>query len=378
MRSPYLKVQDDILRRIVSGELNPGDKLPSENDLSSEYQVSRMTLRKALAILCSEGYIYQVRGLGTFVTSPDDKTTKILRERSQYNRKKTKGIGMLISCVTGSLYPPIIRGVEDILYKHGYHLVLGNYDAVPAKEQKYMETFVRNGFSGLLIAASYNSHLNPYYVTLKNRHIPFVLIDTDVKGLDADLVTADSRKGSRAVTKLLISSGCRRIAIVCGSLESFTSKERLAGYREALEEAGIPVREELIYTGEFKEEFGYQATCSLLASHKPDGILSANEPITPGVLNAIHEKGLAIPDDIRIVSFDEPELPGWLQTPIPLMVQPGYEIGKAAAELLLQRIGELRNKETSSDKRILIEPKLLTGRRREGNAIHSNLEVCNV
>jgi len=354
----YLQIEKDLREKIEKGQLKIGTRL-TEKELTRIYKVSRLTLRKSLSLLASDGYLYQVPHRGTIITSPDDPSFKDIRDARL--KKLNKGIGILVSCVTGYLYPGIIRGVEDVCESFGYHLVIGNYDAIPTKEKKYMETFVQRGISGLVIAPSYNSHLNPYYKTLKEKNVPFVLVDVEVKGIKSDIVSTNNFKGAYEGVKKLISSGCRNILFLSTSLNASSTKERLSGYKQALEEAKISFKKEFIKSDESRQphEFAYKITKDFLNKNKIDGIFSANEPLIFGVLKAIKDKGMKIPDDIKIVSFDKPEIPLELAYPITFITQPRYQIGKTACELLLERIKEKRNKTKIPYKKILLEPELV-------------------
>ena len=352
----YLKVESAIREKIERGKLKPGTKLPSEPELASIYKVSRGTLRKSLKLLVAEGFIYQIPGKGTFVTSPEDKKIEIIRKKQNYLRKINKGIGILIPCITESLFPGIVRGAEDVLREKGYHIMLGNYDVSWEKEKEYMEMFVERGVSGLIISPSFNSYLNPYYDILKKKNIPFVLTDVSINGIESDLVCSDNLKGAYEGTKYLISYNCKRILFLAGKRDVSSTKERFLGFKEAMEEGGLPLIEDLIKFGDFSEEFGYKSTKEILLREKIDGIFSANEPITVGVFKAIKEVGYS---DIKIASFDEPDILFDLNLNIILIKQKRYEIGKYAAKLLLEKLEGKKKNENKEFKKILIPPEII-------------------
>jgi len=354
----YLKIEKDIRDKIEKKKLKSGEMLPPEKELCIQYKVSRMTLRKALSILSSEGYIYKIPGRGTFVTSPDDKEFEDIIKKRNTVKKMNKGVGILVPCITFSIFAGIVRGAEDTLRENNYHIILGNYDGNPKKEKEYIETFLKRGVSGFIISPNYFSFPSYYNNLLKKREIPFVFTDITINGVETDLVATDNFEGGYIGTKYLISLGCKKIAFISGYLSLSSSKGRFEGYKKNLSEAKILFRKELIKEGDTSEEFGYEATKELFNEEKIDGIFSANEPITIGVLKAIDEIGAKIPEEVKVVSFDEPNLPPGLNYPIALIKQPKYEIGKTAAEILLERIKEKRRKIRTPYKKILLKPEM--------------------
>ncbi len=359
VKPAYLQIEQDLRNKIEEGYYKVGDRL-TEKELVKDYGVSRLTLKKATSILADEGHLSQTPGRGTFITSPDERNK--LPNNDARLKKLNKGIGILVSCVTGAPNPGIIRGVEDVCEKAGYHLILGNYDVVPEKEKKYMETFVQRGISGLIISASHNSYQNPYYKTLKEKNIPFVFVDVKVNGIESDLVATDNFNGAYLGTNALIKKGCRKILFISTSLKASSTRERLQGYKFALEESEIKFKEGMVKESKNgrrdAEIFAEKETLSFLATHKTDGIFSANEPLIFGVLKAVKQRTKKS-DAIQIVSFDKPEIPLAFAYPITFIIQPLYQIGYTACELLLERIKERRSKAHTPFKRILLEPELI-------------------
>ncbi len=357
----YLKIEDDLRRKIKSGNYKAGDRL-SEKELGRMYGVSRLTVRKATSILSAEGYLTHVQGKGTFVNAPGQRDK--FQDGGLMFKKLNKGIAVLIPCVTGHLYPGIIRGVEDVCARDGYHLTLGNYDAVPEKEKNYMEMFASRGISGMVIAPSDNSHLNPYYKILKSGGIPFVLVDISVKGVNSDLVATDNFNGAYIGTMSLVRSGCRNILFVCTSLNASSTRERLHGYKFALEESKIPFKKSMVK--ETREELSREvfaenaAEVFLAQNDKRCGIFSANEPMLCGVLKAAKKRAGRNSRHIGIVSFDKPEVPMELAYPVTFISQPRYSIGEIACELLLEKIKQKKMKKKGTlCKKILLEPELI-------------------
>jgi len=347
----YWKVYRQLREKIQQGELHADQKI-TERQLLNHFRVSRVTVRKALALLVKDGYLYRIPGLGTFLTSS-------LPEEPLPWTKNNRSIGILIPCITRSLYSGIVRGAENFLLPRDYSLILGSYDARPEKEKLYLERFLSQGISGLIVAPSYNSDRNTYQELLVQRKIPFVQVDTALPGIQADLVQTDGMKGGYLGTRYLIHSGCQKIAFLCGHFKgNSNSLYRLEGYRQALQEAGLTYNLDLVFEGDFSFSFGYETTRKLLSRQRVDGIFSANEPITLGVLQALEESSSFVQDKILVASFDELSSPVTNFFPLITVKQPRLIIGEVAAEILLQRIQEKRKKQTSHYRQILLSPEL--------------------
>jgi len=331
----YKKIASDLRGKIKEGIFNPGDRLSTENEMSNNYNVSRITLKKALTILCREGLICQIPGRGSFVCDEKEAFERREAENRKCNpNKNSKIVAILVPTISESLYPEIVRGVEDICHANECQLILGNYDTDSAKEGKYIQDFIKTGVCGMVLAPSYNSSQNEAYKILNERRVPYVLVDASIKGLESDLVATDNLEGAYQGTKYLIEKGCKRIAFVCGWLSASSSQERWFGYKKALLEVGITEDQNLFREGAYSDEFGYGAGKQILGSNA-DGVLCANEPIANGLFRAVAESGNS---SLQIASFDTPFLPANLKNAVLLLGQQKYEIGRAAAELLFQRM----------------------------------------
>jgi len=334
----YLVIERDLRRQIEARKLAPGTKLPVEKALCRKYEVSRATLRKALRILADDGLILAVTGRGTFVTDPSDPELNEIRRRRRQVRRTGKTIAALIPSITMSHYPPIIRGIEDECLRHDFQLTLGNFDLDLAKEAHYLRTFMETGVRGVLVAPHYASSENPEYRRLQRRGIPLVLADSPIQGIDADLVATDNEKGAYEGAKLLIATGARRIAFVSGWMQAVTCRDRFAGFGRAMSEAGLAVDKRLVDEGEFTAEFGQALWRERLCSERLDGIFCANDPIATGLLQAMAASGRAPDRPVRMVSFDQPDVPFLFPCELIVVAQQRYEMGATACRLLLERL----------------------------------------
>lgn len=353
----YRAIEADLLKQIQAGVLAVGARL-TEKQLAQTYKVSRVTLRKALALLADAGFLGMVPGRGTFVTGPDVRPDAGPMRPGL--KRLRRGVGVLVPTVAFAFYAGILRGIEDYLQAHGYFVLLGNCDHDPRKEQSYMEKFLAQGVAGLIVAAGHNSRANPAWRMPMLAGVPVVLVDTLVPGVAADFVGCDNFQGARQSVAALLAHGCRRIAFLSGHLKGVsTTAERLRGFRQAHADRKIPVVRKLIRHGDFTEAFGRESARALLSAGTVDAIFSANEPVMSGVLKAIRELGVRGPGQVRLAAFDAPVAPCDLLAPMTVVEQPRHAMGETAAQLLVARVEAARRRTPPAPcKTVHLDPEL--------------------
>ncbi|MBB1509321.1 LacI family DNA-binding transcriptional regulator [Tessaracoccus sp. MC1756] len=265
--------------------------------------------------------------------------------------QSTPLLALVIPDIENAFFTSLCRGVEDVARRQKFSVMLCNTDEDPAKEAAYLGVLAAHSVSGVIIsAASVSSDLAP----VTSRGIAVVGIGRRL-GDGFDCVRTDSEAGARQATRHLLSYGAERVACITGADDVITAEERLQGYKHALEAAGLAVDDDLIVHANFREDGAYRAMNQLLdLDQPPDGVFVANNRMTIGAMRACRERGVSIPEELSLVGFDD--LP-WadLTTPsITTMRQPTYEIGAAAARLLLERIGG----EPGAGREIVFQPEL--------------------
>jgi LacI family transcriptional regulator len=211
-----------------------------------------------------------------------------------------------------------------------------NTDESETKEEKYANILAQRQVDGvLLVPAGGNGKTTKF---LETNHINVVVLDRRVSGVKADFVCSDSKDGSYRLIKLLIGLGHKRIAIITGPTKVSTAVDRVTGYKQALAEAGL-IECELIYYGAFNQQSGYELTKQLMAqSPKPTAIFGANNFIMLGIIKALSELQLKVPEDVSVVGFDDFPESMLVRHFFTAAVQPAYEMGRLATELLLKRL----------------------------------------
>ncbi|HET9918670.1 MAG TPA: LacI family DNA-binding transcriptional regulator [Ktedonobacteraceae bacterium] len=285
------------------------------------------------------------------------KETGFIRSRVKNVLKESSGIvDILVPDVTNLYSIEIVRGVEEVLERTELRLALSlTHDAV-AYEQRWLAKVIDGATDGaiLVLAQGQSQRLD---MLVRNK-IPFVAVDHRGElGPDVPSVGATNWLGGRLATEHLLSLGHRRIAIISGDAALPCSRDRIAGYRAALEGAGIPVDPALIRPGLFAQQTGYEQTTALLdLAEPPTAIFAGSDAQAMGVYAALRDRGLRIPDSVSVVGFDDVPLASIVTPALTTVRQPLVAMGRVATTMLLRLIAE----EPLDSKRIELTTTLIT------------------
>ena len=250
------------------------------------------------------------------------------------NRSYT--IGVLIPDLTNPLFPPILRGIEDRLEESGYTPLMANTDNDPERERIDWHAMRARQVDGIVAATARRDH--ELLDELLESGIPVVLVNRRAPDSGVPSATADDRQGIRLAVGHLAELGHERIAHIAGPLELSTGLDRHEGFHEAMRELGLePDPELVVVTGAFTEAEGAKACAELLdRGAGPTAIAAANDLIALGCYDVFAERGIACPEEISVVGFNDMPFAGRFQPPLTTIRIPHYEIGMAAAELMLE------------------------------------------
>jgi DNA-binding LacI/PurR family transcriptional regulator len=255
---------------------------------------------------------------------------------------KTRTLGIVVPDLTIPFFPRVIRGAEEAALQRRYSLIAVNSDDSAAREKELLSLLRSQRVEGiLLVVAAGAAPIGDGY-EMKDSGVSLVYLDRIPDGLQGDSVSVDSFAAADLGTSHLISMGHRSIAIVTGSLSLRNEKERLQGYQKALRRAGIKLQDKPIWEGNFRPEdvAGICRARLVTARERPTALFSTNGPTGLGVLRALRDCHLKTPGDIGFVTFDELTVDDLFTPSVTAVVQPAYEIGFRAAEILLNRIEE--------------------------------------
>lgn len=270
-------------------------------------------------------------------------------------KKQTNTIGVIMSDIKNTFFNNWFRIVEDYASKHGYNLLLCNTDENPAREMKYVKLLQSQRVDGLIIIPCSEKSVD--YLLRSN--INFILVDRILRQKKTSYVSTDHYLGAYEATEYLIKLGHRKIAVLKGGGILYPDIERYAGFEDAMKKYNINIEEKFILNCKFAEMKAYNATLRLMEMNKkPTAIFTFNSKMMSGTIRAIQKLGLAIPDDISLICFDQIQGFEIFQPKIASVIQPIKNLGKKAIVSLIDKI-----KEPGKTRRIeiILKPELSLG-----------------
>jgi LacI family transcriptional regulator len=269
------------------------------------------------------------------------KESGFIRSRVRNVLKESSGIvDMLVPDLKNLYSIEIVRGVEEVLERTELRLALSlTHDALPF-EQRWLAKVIDGATDGAILVLA-QGQSNRLDMLIRNK-IPFVIVDHRGElGPDVPSVGATNWLGGRLATEHLLSLGHRRIAIISGDAALPCSRDRIAGYRAALEDAGIPVDPVLIRPGMFAQQTGYEQTMALLdLPEPPTAIFAGSDAQAMGVYAALRVRGLKVPDSMSVVGFDDVPIASIVTPALTTVRQPLVEMGRVATTMLMRQIAE--------------------------------------
>jgi LacI family transcriptional regulator len=260
-------------------------------------------------------------------------------------KKQSNLIGVIVPRLAYHLYAMAISGIESVLEKSGYHLMICQTNESFAKEVAILKEFNAIRPAGYLISLASETSTFDHLRQLQRKKIPIVFFNRDCREITAPKVIIDNRKAAFNAVKHLHEQGFRRIAFLGGPENLHISNHRIEGYRQAIETLNMKFSPEYIQHAHFTREEGSQKTCDLLAlKDQPDAIIAFSDQMAISAMLTIKKAGLRIPDDVAIMGFNNEPGDELMEPTLTSIDQPAYEMGQKAAEMLLARIqGSDRN-----------------------------------
>ena len=330
----YIQLKDIIKAYLEAHRYEADQKIPSENELIEQFQVSRGTVRQALGELANEGVIYTEKGRGSFFSG-----------NIQEGEPRSNLIGVLTP-MSSYIYPQIVQGISDTAHKRHHNIVLGSSNDNRDQELAYVEQFLKRNIDGLIIEPTGGvQHFqdSPLFHRLKELTIPVVFMDWVIDDPEVSYVSLDDVAGGFRATSYLIEAGHRGIACVYPR-DNIPGPRRYTGYRKALEKYGVEYDSRLDKPVESLKlnvaDYIYTLTKSLfnLGEDRPSAIFFYNDRSALSGYAAIRDAGLKIPDDISVVGYDDSELALLADVPLTSVIHPKYQTGKLAADILFDQI----------------------------------------
>ncbi|MCG8514746.1 MAG: GntR family transcriptional regulator [Halanaerobiales bacterium] len=332
--SYYQQIKQKIINKIKENVYRPDDKIPSERELCEIYSVSRTTIRKAIDELQAEGILCRKSGKGTFVTDKEikvrEKTGNILFLRCVHSNIESS-----VSAVKDDVfYPKVLIGVEITASSSDYNCIIKTINENNFNQQELEKVF--DNVDGIVCGELHNEEFLNFLLKVP---LPVVLVSPSIISSVIDIVEIDNIGGAESAVSYLIESGHHLVGFIGGPAESIPSKMREKGYLQALEHHNRPLEQGLQISGGWRLEDGYNGAVKLLNRQpRPTAIFAASDLLAIGAINAVKDYGLAIPQDISMIGFDDIELASQIKTPLTTMAVRKVELGKVAATLILEHL----------------------------------------
>jgi DNA-binding LacI/PurR family transcriptional regulator len=286
--------------------------------------------------------------------------------------KRSRSIGVIVCEIANSFFSQAINGIESIAYDRGYNVIITQSHESYEREVNDLQFLASRSIDGLLISVSSETKNFEHLVKLQNKGLPIVFFDRILEDIDTHKVTVNNFKGSFDATTHLIKNGYRHIAHLANSDSLSITKERIAGYREALKHHGAEIIESNIqhcaHGGMIYQEVEQALDQMLQQKVIPDAVFAAGDKLTTGFLRYFKAKGIRVPEDIALAGFSNLDLTDLLNPSLTVVRQPAFEMGKAATNLLLSQIES--KKPVREFQKIVLEPDLLI-RESSGTAMAS-------
>lgn len=255
---------------------------------------------------------------------------------------QSKSIGIVVPTIENQFFSQVINGIESVAYNSGFNVIISQTQELYDLEVQNVSHLARRSIDGLLISLSTETKNLEHLKKLHKQGLPIVFFDRVTDEIETHKVIANNFKGGYDATKHLLASGHTRIAHITGPPNISTTKERLAGYDQALAEAAIQIPDEYIkhclHGGRDTGEIENMLAELLSLEKKPDAIFTTADRITTTTLFLLNKLKIKIPDDIALIGYTNTTFADVLNPPLSSVYQPGFEMGQKAMERLLNII----------------------------------------
>jgi DNA-binding LacI/PurR family transcriptional regulator len=253
--------------------------------------------------------------------------------------KKTKVIGVIVPDIFYYFNSAAISGIEEVLNRAGYSVIVCQSKEKTEKEKLHLKNLIASRTDGAIISIAQDGRDFSHYEKNIEKGFPLVFLDRVPAIKNISSVTIDNKEAARKATAHLIKQGCKKIAYVAGPsclVGLNLGKLRYEGYIKAHVEAGLEINRYLLVNCNFDKSLGRNAVKKLLESeHKPDGILAINDRLAIGAMAAVRDVGLRIPEDVKVMGFNNETFDEFLHPALSTVYQPANEMGQEAAKILL-------------------------------------------
>lgn len=326
----YFQLQTWLIEQIEQGIVKPNEQIPTEEELAKKTGLARATIRQAVQNLVNMGYLFRKRRLGTFVI---DRKTGTDRQTI---------VGVLVPDIRSGYAPELARGAGDEAARNQHSLIICNTDDSFIRADIHADLLIEHTVGGVIFVptAASDEKNRSLLEKFTRKNIPVVLADRAIPDVDIDCVTTDNFHGAYQITKYLILKGHKRIAMLVSTLFT-TEKERLEGFKQALADYHIPVDPSLIFAKPepYVERAYLDYVRTILRQRgKFTAIFAGHDRIAYLFYSAAHEMGIAIPQDVSLIGYDDLAYTNSHSATLTTMHQPIHQMGEESMKLIMSRI----------------------------------------
>jgi DNA-binding LacI/PurR family transcriptional regulator len=331
----YQQVAADLRRRIVSGELEVGARIPPHRELATRYGVSVITINKALSGLVSEGVLHSHVGRGTFV---------LVRPASTTGTAAAPTVGFVLRDLSSPFFSLVAHGAQQRADALGVGLLFASSSNRLDREEEQIRRLRTLGVHAMIIVSMSRTYrIGEAIQALHDAEYPYVMVSY-THGDDVPFVGVDLEQAGYLATRHLISRGHARIGYVADKRGSLNGELRGAGFRRAMAEASLPLDETLLLEYPLDGEWNDYNSGYALSAHvaslpdRPDAMFVFNDLGALGLQDGLIDRGVRVPDDVAIVGLDDIELAARARVPLTTVRQPVDAIGARALDTVLAKL----------------------------------------
>jgi LacI family transcriptional regulator len=258
---------------------------------------------------------------------------------------RTNTIGLVMSNATNPFFSEVVKGVERSCYQAGYNLILCHTEGSLARVQHSIDTLIQRKVDGLILLCAEEIDEANFDTLERLNELPLVMMDWSFNALNCDKIQDNSRVGGYLAAQFLIDKGHTQIGFISGPHSKYQTQMRFEGFSDAMQKANLPIEQKWLYEGDFECESGYQALITLAKQGElPSAFFVANDMMAMGMINAAHELGIKIPEQLSLIGYDDILIAKYMTPALTTVHQPKFRLGKAAVDALINRINNANTK----------------------------------
>jgi GntR family transcriptional regulator of arabinose operon len=331
----YKQIVNHLREQILSGKLRPGDRVPSEKEIAQYFNVSQITSKQALAVLSDENMVIRIKGKGTFVAGRNG--TDILHSI----HSGFKGIvGIIFPSITMPVESMLFFQVQSRLHERGYQTLIRVTEDKMDKEIEAVRMFQLFGVRGYVIFPVMEENYNEEILKLSLNRFPHVLVDRYLPSITNSSVTSENIKGTMEVVDYLLTAGHEKIALITQEDTNSNTHERVAGFEQAFLERELPIDKKywlFLKRNTKADDEPLKAKIKAFFEAHPlvTAAITVDTVLARLVYASLYEIGRTVPQDLTLISFDDPKLPF-----VPYMEQNIPLIADRAVEMIIKQMEE--------------------------------------